>query len=133
MPHWITALFKVFFPSWKFFDELGEPPVLYYRLIFSNGEPGPWLVCMENQTRGFGALFLNAQGNLRMACNSLVERLIGDVNETPVKSPADISNSVSYQLVQNLVRNRVGAARFQFKIVSGKEDILVSPLQEISE
>ena len=112
------ALFRALFPSWRFFDDVGHVPQLLCRLGPTPDQLGPWRICVPNRTnrtelKGFvGSLFLNPQGNLRMACNSLVEQLMSDLGDFEVEAgpgpgPCDESqfvDTVSYQLTRDLVR-----------------------------
>jgi hypothetical protein len=86
---------------------------------------------------------LNAHGNLHMAYQSLIDRLVHDIQES--QDPCDgnqstlVLNSVSYQLVQNLVHRQILSSTeepgtpsyFQFKIVIDREDFLISPTHEV--
>ena len=71
-------------------------------------------------------MFFNPRGNLRLACLSLVERLLDEEEVT--------KESSSYRFVENLVRYHlrkseaeyISGTRFQFKITSDGEDALVS-------
>jgi hypothetical protein len=137
-------LVRALFPSWRFFEELGQVPMLRYRV--SDGEQGgwsEWKAALPPVPRGLGSLFLNARGNLRMASNSLVEQLVSDLAEVDDTDEGlrRFEASVSYELVTRLVRARIRAlepdahaGRFQFKVVVATpgaaegtgEEILVS-------
>jgi hypothetical protein len=91
------------------------------------------------ERRGLGELFLNAPGNLRLATQSLMERLLEELSELE-EHDASFSVAVSYRLAERWVRahiHRIGRAqpglRFQFKIISGDEDALVSRVHEVAE
>jgi hypothetical protein len=138
MPSWLFApptsyhdemnLFRALIPSWRFFDGFESVTALQFRVISDEGqESGAWKAALPlNEARSFGAIFFNPKGNLRLACLSLVERLMEEDELT--------TESVSYRLVENLVRYQLrnsGAecsseARFQFRITSGGEEVLVS-------
>ena len=140
---WAWKLFRVFFPSWRFFQELGSVPVLRFKILENPG--GEWIRCLEPAPRGWGSLFLNAKDNLRMAANSLVEQLIDDMSE--LQDEDEVESSVSYELVTRLVRFRIREARlaqagqsFQFKVTAvtpgtGEknegEDLLISAAHRV--
>jgi hypothetical protein len=81
---------------------------------------------LVSEPRALSALILNARGNLQLACQSLVEQLHGDLQTIP---SADVTQLVSYQLVNNLVASRITADpelgaghRYEFRIVAPRDD-----------
>lgn len=122
-------LLRALIPSWRFFDGSGIVTDLQFRVSPRDGRDfGPWRSALPNEpTRSFGGLFFNPGGNLRLACLSLIERLLEEEGEVTKESS-------SYRLVENLIRYRLrqseagreSGARFQFKITSGGDDALVS-------
>lgn len=111
----MNALLRVLIPSWRFFDDVGHVSKLYYQI----GPYGPWQPCFQPQQRHWYQLFLNPHTNLRMALNSIVERLSMEISDLDENK---ISESITYQLVENLVRHQVKsiepkAQNFRFKIV----------------
>jgi hypothetical protein len=142
------ALFRALFPSWRFFEDLSHVP----RLSCRTGE-GPWFECLRPHARGVGAVVLNSRGNLRHACNSLVEETVSDLAELWEKGEEvsqarmdQFSHCVSYRLTEELSRYQLknvhgfspGTA-FQFKISVQSdetsdpllEDVLVSLVHEV--
>ena len=118
------ALFRALFPSWRFFDEAGQFSKLYYRV-----GSGPWLEVPQGSPRSWSMVLLNPSGNLMSAGHSLVDQLVSEINDTPEARLSEIPKGVSYQLVQRWVRHQIAPSvkSFQFKIVLGGEDVLVSP------
>jgi hypothetical protein len=128
------AYFRVLFPSWRFFDELGGVPSLFYRTV-QNGEMGPWQDCLPNQSRNAFSFLLNPTGNLRMASLSLVEQLVSEIQETDENQLEALSKTVPYLLTRKLVifqMKKRGAFPpgqfFQFKIMGLDQDVLVSKI-----
>ena len=120
------ALLRALFPSWRFFEDTGQFPQLFYRV-----GSGPWLDGLQGRPRTVFSIFLNPAGNFLFAGNSLVDQLISDIGDTPDEKLSEISGTVSYQLVKRFVRHQVGSVsgpEFQFKIVQDGEEILVSPV-----
>lgn len=109
---------RALLPSWNFFDQVAPKATLYYKLTSANH----WEPCLKAPKRKFLNLFLNPFGNLYLAQQSVVERLIYDIHQAgQTKAENSISDTVSYQLVLNIIRwhlkkSRVKKARFQFKI-----------------
>lgn len=111
-------LIRLFFPSWRFFDELGAAPLLQYRIKEKTSEFGDWKVGVPSSPYAFGKLFLNPAGNLRNACNTMLERFVAELTKSEPDS--SVESSVSYRLVEELLRaqlrENVGAI-FQFRIL----------------
>ena len=140
---WAWKLFRVFFPSWRFFQELGHVPVLKFRIVGSS--ESAWTRCMQPEPRNLGSLFFNSKDNLRMAENSLVEQLIDDISE--FRDENLVESSVSYELVTRLVRSRIRESRlaevgqgFEFKVTAAVpgagepnegEDLLISATHHV--
>lgn len=142
-------LFRAWIPSWRFFETLSEQPVLFYRVApAEGGDLGAWRVAIQRPRRSWYALALNGEGNLHLACYALLDQLeedIGEIGEHDATQLDAITQTPSYQLVQNLVcyllreRNEWhSGCRYQFKIgrmpVDGAgacEDMLVSPLHKV--
>ena len=117
-----VQLFRVLFPSWRFFDVMGETPTLYYRVASSSEDLGEWQAALEKpELRSpywpFN-LFLNSENNFVLAGYSLVEQLVSDMEEmygeiqgetqgVTGRDSEELERSVSFQLVDNLVRFQI--------------------------
>ncbi|MFN8573968.1 MAG: hypothetical protein U0132_18060 [Gemmatimonadaceae bacterium] len=117
-----VALLRVLVPSWRFFDAVGSSPLLLARTGPTPDTLGAWQIVIQPPPRAFWHLVWNPQGNLSLAYHTAVERLASEVDLAP--TARDLTNSVSYQLVLNLVettlRSTAGAQRehaVQFKLV----------------
>jgi hypothetical protein len=122
VPSQAFALLRVFFPAWRFFEEIAPSPVLSHRVALPGQAPGPWVLSLSSPRRGIGALWLNAAGNLHLAEKALVERLYAEIEPVP-PGVLGVTQTVSYQLVQTLVARRVrtglppgAAASYQFRL-----------------
>ena len=124
VPSHTLSLLRCFFPAWRFFEEIAPSPRLHHRLAVrdaratgialhsrlpNGGELGPWVPSLTAPKRGSVSLWLNAAGNLHLAEQSLVERLYDDLEEERA-DVLGVTQSVSYQLVQALVADRIRAA-----------------------
>jgi hypothetical protein len=130
-------LLRAFFPSWRFFEDLGDVPVLWYRVARVGTELGNWQNCTKRLTRRWHGLLLNPQGNLLLASGSLLQQLLSDVEQVDEKHPERVEKFVSYQLTRNLVRHQISemaGLHYQFKLSAGSgtscEDVLISPVYE---
>lgn len=116
-PAWL--LLRSLFPSWRFFEQIAPAPVLRYRVAEASTDFGPWQDALSRVARTPGSLFLNSRGNVQLACQSLVERLVDELDSV---APNSLPEAVSYQLVQRLVRSRLSATTeaeprcYQFQI-----------------
>jgi hypothetical protein len=150
-PSQALLLIRVFFPSWKLFDQIGHVSQLYYRVcsdeISDFEEWKPSVIHSYSHSRmnshmhtqrKFSDLFLNSHGNLQLAYQSLVDRLVSDTQDLYESPPHVLLETVSYRLVQNRIQKEIlntqdgrkNSVRFQFKIVIDQEDFLVSPIHE---
>lgn len=115
-PHYFSnryfSLFRVLLPSWRFFEDLGPVPKLYCRVRSPQSEFSSWSLLLEPKARHFSQIFFNPSGNLRLACHSLVEQTFLDINDQSAESADHFSETVSYQLLQNLV---------EFQILKGRQ------------
>jgi hypothetical protein len=116
-PAWM--LLRSLFPSWRFFESIAPAPILSYRVARGQQGFGAWQAALLPVPRTPLSLVLNARGNLHLANRSLVERFFDDLDSM---APEQAAQSVSYQLVQRLVRSELGAVApsedrlYQFKL-----------------
>jgi hypothetical protein len=121
-------MLRVFFPSWRFFDNLDWVPQLRFRIVGQTDDH--WYDIFDPEPRTLSTIFLNPRGNFRMAAHSLVEQFSNDMAE--VNDDSKVENLISYQLVKQLVEFRMvelGLAqegvRYQFRldsIIPGKSE-----------
>lgn len=116
-------LFRALFPSWRFFENIAELPTLEFRLRMSNGESSDWLPALIRPKRSWTVLLFNPQGNLYLACQTLLQQFANDVAEVPPGKDDEFEGSVSFQLVKSLVlfqiersNERTKAIAFQFRV-----------------
>jgi hypothetical protein len=151
VPSRAVQLLRAFFPSWKFFDDIGDEVLLYLRAGPGSGDHdgdgddalGPWEPGLPRPARRWTALVLNAEGNFLLACGSLVQQLLDELHGADPAHPERVAESVAYELTRNLVRFMLTrraplppGTRYQFKLrlrgVDGAaEDVLVSPVYEL--
>jgi hypothetical protein len=124
----IIPFIRIFFPSWRFFDDAGPIYSLMYRI-----EKGKWKSFHKKLNRNLIQLVFNPTGNMQLASQSLLDRLMLDSQEV---AAVDLEKTVSYLLVKNLVHSKVKPEKsFQFKVVGAiasssfkVEDYLLSPV-----
>lgn len=114
---------RVFIPSWRFYDRIGSLPRLYARAHDA------WIpIFAPIQTPWYGLLF-NPKGNQQLAYQSLLERFV--VEASGAKKPEEL---VSYKILAEACASelkRLGhlqpGEQFNFKIQVGGEDVILSP------
>ena len=132
------------FPSWKFFDESNDTPVLLYSLIELE-KPNEWKICIPPPEKKWFHFLLNPKGNYYLAYNSHIQQLLGDLENCADSELAIFHQCISYEITEHFVhfelqkKNIQGT--FQFKLSNIKihnqndflikDDILISPILEI--
>jgi hypothetical protein len=119
-------LLRCLFPAWRFFEEIAQAPELSYRVGVSEDVWGPWRPAIVAAARSHWSLLANAQGNLRLACQTLVEQFVSDLESAP-NEPEKL---VSYALVQALVEWRIGLAESLARGLGGHYQFRVSAMTE---
>ncbi len=119
----MRGLLRTLVPSWRFFETAGWLPALSMRF---EGE-WDWHPVLVPPRRGLRHLFFNPEGNLHLALQTVLERLVMEINELPEGGTLPAS-SENYGLVRNLCSSRAGGRSFQFRITGEGENILVSPV-----
>lgn len=147
----VIFLFRAFFPSWKFFEDNGEVPHLFYRMKSKTEEWGPWKLYPEPLRLKFQNFFLNPEGNFALACGSLLQHLVDDIENEANSADTQIESTVPYRLTKNLVIDQVKKTKrieaifyYQFKIstelpstpgnlsnIKAMDDLLLSPTYEV--
>lgn len=134
----IVQRLRAFFPSWRFFDDIGDTPQLWLRVDTGDGL-GPWQLCLRHPKRSVRRVLWNPEGNLRLAQDSLLMHLLTDIDEQPTQLADNVSYQLTTQLVAFVVAHHAQAqtiVRYQFKLTSvaagadptAGQDILVSPV-----
>jgi hypothetical protein len=111
------ALFRCFWPSWRFFDSPEELPLLCVRSAESGAEFGPFRDVLAAPVRRAGSLFLNGAFNLELAYFACAESLLREAESLDERPAEDL---VSYELVRRLVESRLSVrgsnVRYQFAL-----------------
>ena len=130
--NWLRPLI----PSWRFFDRAGDPTRLSVRTRLSHGSFGAWKPVLSRPRRGFLNLFLHPEGNLYLANQGVVDRLVQELEHA-----TDVESLTSFELCRQLaIRAAVNSTTprplliLQFRIeVCGREnyEALISREYEI--
>jgi len=134
-------LLRALFPSWKFFGEFGHLPVLLVRTRRDQAEWEAWRPCLQSPQRHWALLVYNPKANLHLACQSLVQRMISEIQEHQQDEQWSVQSSVTFELINHMVVGSINEAAqsCQFKICirdpdesdSSLEDVLLSPVYEV--
>ena len=115
------ALLRSLFPAWRFFEALDPGPLLSYRVALPDGSQSAWLAALPPPEPH--RLLLNARGNLRLACQSLVEQFASELAAGPAVPEQLVSFWLVDALVQDcVVRAHADAQRYQFRL-SAREPV----------
>ena len=126
---WLFLL-RSLFPSWQFLHRLGRVPRLYYRYKKSTGDSlsedtdpqwSAWILYLPKMKPSLRHLFFNANGNLKLLEQTLIEQLLQECAEIHENNEA--SKLVSYRMVERLVQKILTAQNdktidYQFKIMA---------------
>jgi hypothetical protein len=135
MRKWLFLL-RAFFPSWRFFDDVGPELRLEIRFGGSEDQFSPWQNALPPIPRSIKNLPVNPYGNFLHACHNLLNHLSGDIQEA--QNLNSVPDLVTYKLVRNLARFHVFERmsppfQFQFRLSAmhpdrAGEQILLSPV-----
>lgn len=127
----LLTFFKPLFPSWKFFDESQDTPVLLYKCI----DEAQWKIACPVPSKSWSHIFWNPRGNLYLAYHSHMQQLMGDLSSFDDKKLHEFHHHISYKITENFVRALKPERPFHFKVSTIKltemgfeiiEDILLS-------
>jgi hypothetical protein len=133
-------LFRLLFPSWRFYSEVTEVPVLFYRLP---DESDIWKLAINKSKQHWHSLFFNPEGNLYHAITSLLQKAEQEIGELEDPQIITFENSVSFNLIKNLVEYQLrklnhSSVNYQFKVsrvLQGEsnpsEDFLISRIYRL--
>ena len=153
VPSPTVQLLKALWPSWRFFEDIGEVAVLRVRFGERASELGPWLPGLPRLSRRWSALVLSAEGNHLHACESLLQLLWSQMEEEAAEAEggaldvATLEDMVSYRLTHQMARHALQAGHlareagalaslhYQFELCAadpdgGEEVLFVSPVHE---
>ena len=105
---------RALFPSWKFFDRLGEIPILEFQVgtttdVEETLDAGSvfWRPLEPAQPRTLSDLLFNPIGNRNFALHTLIGQWVDELQEIPEHSPQLIQDAISFQLLCNWIRNEL--------------------------
>ena len=107
---WLFLL-RAFFPNWKFFHAVGHVPHLMARSATADATGtlvwSDWLLIYPRRPRRWFHVFHNANTNLGLAQQNLVDHFWGDLYDLP--DGADARQLVTYRLMARLVAQQLTA------------------------
>jgi hypothetical protein len=107
---------RAFLPNWRFYHAVGRPPRLYVRGMTRSGLWTDWTLWYPRRRRRWHHLLHNADVNLALSQQNLVDHLASDINA--LKDGEDIRERVTYQLVSRLAREALegDVTAYQFEL-----------------
>jgi hypothetical protein len=131
------ALFRGLVPAWRFFESIEPVPALHYRFATHTDAWSDWHDALPVPPRTLASLLSNPAGSLHLACQSLIEHLVSDL-ENAKGLERDAAELVSYRLVCALVEQRVRTAlparpglRYQFRLAGAERGDAPSLLSDV--
>lgn len=138
-------LLRAFIPTWRFFEDIGDQPLLEARIQNQNGETTQWETVIPKGNLKPNHFFWNPENNKLIAYQTTLTHLIFDLNE--LLENQNIETFSSFLVVKNITRENLlitlakgfeengYANKFQFKISlksdfsskKSKLDLLISP------
>ena len=94
-------LLRAFFPCWKFFEDSGAIPKLYLRFGNTEQEFCKWIPAQSTIERRPWHLIFNPDGNLTLLKHSLLQQLLGDLQNVETGHELEFESERSYQLTKN--------------------------------
>ena len=105
---WLFLL-RAFFPNWKFFDVVGYVPHLMARSAQDDGTGQlvwtDWLLIYPRRTRRWWHVFYNADTNVEIGKQTVVDHFWGDLDELP--DGQDARKLVTYEMMERLVQAKL--------------------------
>jgi hypothetical protein len=118
-------IFRVLIPSWGFFSDVADLPVLYLRTAGLSGGWGQWFPALCTPRRKLWSVLFNAEGNLYLAYNTLLQQIESDIADLSLEETEQFENSVSFRLLHNLVRHQLQVhddlSQYQFRLERRKQ------------
>jgi hypothetical protein len=118
LPGRVWLLLRALLPSWRFFEDVAPGPEASFTLAAPGADFEDWQPLLgPAPARGF---FLNAEGNLHLLRQSLVEQLWSELDGVHLDAAPSL---VPYRLVQRLIAERaverrplVAGTRYKFRL-----------------
>jgi hypothetical protein len=144
VPSRAVQLLRAFFPSWRFFEDVGDVLTLQLRVGAGDDTLGPWQPALPRPRRRLGMLLVASEVNFLLAAGSLLQQLHAELADADPDHPERLTAAVPYRLTRDLVRYRLrasGAApgsRYQWKLHAAPadgtagEDVLIAPIDGLA-
>ena len=115
----LAHIFKLFLPSWNFFNDYSATPRLETQLI-CDGHELKWQPLYANHsTRSLWRVFFNPHGNAELLEKTFIDRAVEELDST-AQSLKQFQGGDSYKVLLNIVRRQLihPAANdaFQFRL-----------------
>ncbi len=114
-------LFRILFPSWRFFEGTTPIPKIFYRTSPNAVSYGEWQALPRYiPHRTIKKLFHNPEENLNLTYQSQIEQLLNDISELSSIKSTNIEILTSYKIVSSYIKEQILLRHkngyFQFKI-----------------
>ena len=137
VPGKAVFLFRAFFPSWRFFDDLADVPQLEFRWSRVGEELGPWILAFETPPFKFSSLVLNPKGNFALANQSLLSQLLSDLSDLQGSQGGDgamlsscqggdgamLSSDQAHEKIEELTSYRLVKNQVQYQVIRRAREV----------
>lgn len=126
-------MFRFFFPSWRFFEDLGFVPILSIRFGNSERKLGEWIQFPNTFSMGPMNLFFNPRGTFALAFRSHLAQLANEINE--IENSREVEKLTSYMMTLRFANGECQSRKlvfFQFRLLASVPD-LASQSSQVEE
>lgn len=95
--------FKFLFPSWCFFDESSDTPVILYRTM----DMKDFQIALEPHSINLLNIFSNPRHNLYMNFNSVQQQLLNEIYDNQNNKDFNLKELPSFKLALSFIRNYI--------------------------
>ena len=116
----LAHIFKLFLPSWSFFNDFSATPRLETRLV-RDGDEFEWQpLYADHSTHSLWRVFFNPHGNAKLLEKTFIDRAVEELDST-AQSAKQFQSGDSYKVLLNIVRRQLihpsPNDTFQFRLV----------------
>ncbi len=99
---------KLFFPSWNFFDDFSATPRMEFRCFRSGDDPGGWgALYPETSTRRLRRVLFNPWGNVELFEQAFIEQAADELKALPGEVWGNFQHTVTGSRLSEIVVGRV--------------------------
>lgn len=116
----VLVLLRLLFPSWAFFDSVGDVPRLQARVQAHDGHFGPWCDVLHAPPRSWRTVLYHPNGTAHLALQTAVDRVAVEcVQGEPDATSCEVVAAIAEREVRTWVAlDGHNAAHWQWRIIA---------------